>query len=473
MSLPKTALSTQHSALSTAFSFAALAAVVGALLLDIVAAVRLNEPDFLPTQPWLSSGRDWNAYGHGILFGWLANAFFAFLYFAVPRPAGRTTSRALGWLLFLLWNVGVVIPGWLVLQTGVPAGWANLPLGIDAALAVALLLAFLQFAAPLFRGPPQQLTISGLYVIAALGLTLSIVVIDRLVPAVRGGHESLGRNDACKVFVPLMAMAVAYFVVPAMTRRPIFDRALPILALLLMFLAYPLSRSPEPSVSVIASVCIAASAVLNAANLLVSLRGAVGTVVRDAPLRFVWFSLVASLIAGTVMLVEALTPLGRLVQFSDWVTARSALWLIGIASFAALGGLLHARQRLPGRGYNPRLAALAFWLLAVAVSVKVVDLAAAGVVQGKLWQSDAAWLEAVRASRPYWWTKAAADGVVLLGFVVAALGMATGRRAEVGSVLADFSGADFVGDRPATAARPVSGRLAAVGVLVGAVAIVL
>ena len=62
-------------------------------------------------------GRICYAHTQGVFFGWLGNAFLAFLYFIVPRLAGRpVTSIWLGWVLFAAWNGLVVLPGWAWLK---------------------------------------------------------------------------------------------------------------------------------------------------------------------------------------------------------------------------------------------------------------------------------------------------------------------------------------------------------------------
>jgi cbb3-type cytochrome oxidase subunit 1 len=121
--LPRT-----ETTLVRAHGLAALAAVLYVVLLGVVIALKFHWPDFLGGEAAWTWGR--LRYGHtqGIVFGWLGNAFLAFLYHAVPRLAGRSvTSRGLGWLLFALWNFAVVVPGHILVQLGhsQPLEWAE------------------------------------------------------------------------------------------------------------------------------------------------------------------------------------------------------------------------------------------------------------------------------------------------------------------------------------------------------------
>ncbi len=135
--------------------YAALASVLYVALLGLVMAIRLHAPDWLGGVAWLSWGRLRYAHTQGVFFGWLGNAFLAFLYYAVPRLAGRpVTSVRLGWVLFVVWNFLVVLPGWALVQAGFsqPLEWAEFPLPVDAAATLGLLLACVQFVVPLLAG---------------------------------------------------------------------------------------------------------------------------------------------------------------------------------------------------------------------------------------------------------------------------------------------------------------------------------
>ena len=57
-----------------------------------------------------------------------------------------------------------------------------------------------------------------------------------------------------------------------------------------------------------------------------------------------------------------------------------------------------------------------------------VDLTAAGVVQGRMWQSAAPWIDSVVATRPYWIVRTVSGLVLAAGFVSLLLGLTTGPR---------------------------------------------
>jgi cytochrome c oxidase cbb3-type subunit I/II len=444
---------TQHSNTETALvrvhGFAALAMVLYSTLLGIVMATKFHHPDFLTTEPWLTWGRIRYAHTQGIFFGWLGNAFLAFMYYAVPRLADRpVTSRGLGWLLFAVWNFGLVIPGWVLVQIGIsqPLEWGEFPLAVDAVAVFAFLLTCIQFVLPFLRGKLGQLYVSGWYIIGGLVFTLFAYPVGQILPELTPGatgatYSGLWIHDAVGLYITPLAVAIIYVVIPAATGRPIYSHLLSMVAFWLLFLVYPLNGTHHYVFSsipmdaqkgaIVASVYLGVDVILNVTNQLLSLRGSAGIVGRDTPLRFVWFSVVSYLIVSLQGSFQALMPVNRFVHFSDWVIGHSHLAMIGFASFAAIGGMLHVWQRLPGLRYNARAANWSFWLLAVGVMLMAADLTAAGLVQGQMWQSDTAWMASVRASQPYWLSRTCVGIVVFLGFIALTLSMTTGPRGEV------------------------------------------
>jgi hypothetical protein len=58
----------------------------------------------------------------------------------------------------------------------------------------------------------------------------------------------------------------------------------------------------------------------------------------------------------------------------------------------------------------------------------VTDLSIAGLVEARLWQSAAPWLDSVRAARPYWIVRTGSAIPIAAGFLALLAGFTTGRR---------------------------------------------
>jgi len=428
-----------------AHGLAAIVTLLISVVFGTLAAIELIAPDIASNAPALNWGRIRYDHTQGILFGWLVNAFFAFLYHAVPLLTGRpVTSARLGEWIFGLWNFAVVLPGWVLVLAGFsqPLEWAEFPLVIDAFVVLVFILVAIQFLPAFFSRGLEDLYVSSWYIIGSLVFTLLAYpmgnIVPELVPGARGAAFSgLWIHDAVGLFVTPMAVAILYFVIPAATRRPIYSHFVSMLAFWLLFFLYPLNGTHHYIFSVIpmdaqigaivASTLLGLVVLVNVTNMLLSLRGA-GWFPRDIGLRFVSTSAVLYLIVSIQGSVQAQMSVNQAVHFSDWVIGHSHLAMLGFATFAAAGGLIHAWQRIPWARYDAMILGWAYWLLIAGITVMFVDLTIAGLVEAHLWQSAAPWMDSVRAAKPFWLIRAVNFVPVLLGFVALLCGLVVGPR---------------------------------------------
>ncbi|GAC1526872.1 MAG: hypothetical protein NVS2B16_35030 [Chloroflexota bacterium] len=161
------------------------------------------------------------------------------------------------------------------------------------------------------------------------------------------------------------------------------------------------------------------------------------TVLKDIPLRFVWTSVVLYLVVSLQGSVQAVMSFNRFIHFSDWVIGHSHLAMIGFASFAAMGGLSHLWQCLPGVRQSRRMLAWSYWLIVLGLAFMVIDLTGAGLVQASLWQQHLPWMESVRDSAPYWVARSVSGIVLIAGFVVFGLSFFTGERHAQGEIVVE------------------------------------
>ncbi len=101
-------------------------------------------------------------------------------------------------------------------------------------------------------------------------------------------------------------------------------------------------------------------------------------------------------------------------------------------------------REFPGRAITPLLLEWSYWLLTVGVVIMVSDLTIAGLVEARIWQSSAPWMESVRAARPYWIIRTLSFVPIAAGFVLL-LSRARHRRSRRGP--ARSSGRNRVGTR--------------------------
>jgi cbb3-type cytochrome c oxidase subunit I len=428
-----------------AHGLASLVTLLVSATFGIIVSLQLLLPELGQDVAWLGWGRLRYAHTQGIFFGWLGNAFLAFLYHGVPLLTGQpVTSRRLGLWLFGLWNFAVMLPGWILVLSGVsqPLEWAEFPLVVDAFVVVGLVMAAVQFLPAFFTRGLESLYVSSWYILGGLVFTLLAYPMGNIVPELVAGasgaaFSGLWIHDAIGLFVTPLALAVIYFVIPASTGRPIYSHFLSMLGFWLLFFLYPLNGTHHYVFSVIpmaaqvgaiaASTLLGVNVLIVIINLFLSLRGA-GYIARDPGLRFVAAGTLFYFIVGVQGAAQAQMAVNQRVHFSDWVIGHSHMAMIGFASFAAAGGLVHAWQRIPWARYNARAIEWSFWLLVIGLVLMVSDLTIAGLVQGQLWTSGAPWIESVKATRPYWIVRTLSAIPLAAGFVALLTGLTTGPR---------------------------------------------
>lgn len=434
-----------------AHTYAAFAGLLISALFGLMVSIKFSAPSFLGGHGWDTWGRLRYDHTQGILFAWLGNAFIAFLYYAVPLLTGRTiTSKKLGWFIFYVFNFVAVLGGWSLVLAGSsqPLEWAEFPLGIAAVVEIAFLLVIVQFGIPFFKTKGSELYVAGWYLLGGITFTALAYPVGNLLPhllpgAIGAAFSGLWIHDAVGLFATPFGVAIPYFVIPAVTRKPIYSHFYSMVGFWLLFLVYPLngihhyvySSLPMSAqhASEVASIYQGIDVIIVVANLLLSIGIAADeSIVRDIPMRFVWTSVVLYLVVSIQGSVQAVMAFNSFIHFSDWVIGHSHLAMIGFASFAAMGGLAHIRQSQPGARLNRRALAWSYWLLVIGLALMVMDLTSAGLVQASIWRQHVPWIDSVRASAPYWAFRSIDGGLLIVGFVVFALSFFVGepRNAE-------------------------------------------
>ncbi len=439
-----------ENALIRAHGIAAMAMVVVSALFGVLVATKFVLPDFLGGAAWATWGRLRYNHTQGILFGFLGNAFFAFLYHAVPRLAERPVlSRRLGWWLFGIWNFCVVLPGWVLVCAGFgqPLEWAEFPLIVAGFVVLGFVLAIVQFVTPFLKKSLSGLYVSAWYIIGGLIFTTLAYPVGNLAPqllpgAIGAAFSGLWIHDAVGLYVTPLALAIAYFVIPVAAGRPIYSHFLSMIGFWLLFFVYPLNGTHHyvfssipmdaQKAAIAASAYLGMDVILVVTNLLLSLRGSAGKVRQDTPLLFVWTGVVIYLVVSLQGSLQALMPVNRFVHFTDWVIGHSHLAMLGFAGLIAAGGVAHVWQHTPGLHYSERAIRWSYWSLMFGLVLMVADLTLAGLVEAHYWQTHLPWTASIVAVRKYWWVRLISAVPIVLGFVCFCFGILTGPLNEEG-----------------------------------------
>jgi cbb3-type cytochrome oxidase subunit 1 len=96
--------------------------------------------------------------------------------------------------------------------------------------------------------------------------------------------------------------------------------------------------------------------------------------------------------------------------------------MFGVFGFWIFGHMSYLWPKMYKRPMPWALSSWAFWLCSIGTIFMWVDLVAAGLVQGFLWQNpQVPWIESVLASRPFWAARTLSGVAISIGIILFAL----------------------------------------------------
>ncbi len=338
-----------------------------------------------------------------LIFGWLSNAAFAAVCFITPRLTGtRLASDATATLSLLAWNAAVAAGVALLYVKGASgtAALAEFPLPVKGLALLGLLGVNATFWRTVLIARSDRY-ISHFYFGIALLALLGLVALSA-VPSV----ISLGATND-QLLYAFYARAVAtywmlgttlatlYYLVPRVTRNPLYSAGLAILGFV-GWLAFAglsaIGALVDPSVPYAltslgnaGTLLLLAPTLLAVANLVGTIRGRWSLMLSTGTLPFAVISL--AFISATALLESV----GTLRSVQTWTAGTD--WRLGVLVFSALGAGTfaffaladHALPRVLHRAWGETLLSdVIMWAAFLGVSLTGFTMLAGGLVAGSL-----------------------------------------------------------------------------------------
>jgi cytochrome c oxidase cbb3-type subunit 1 len=412
-----------------------------ALIIIVVLTGLLYSLQFIDLYPlkgiaFLSPGRVRMVHTQGIAYGWLANIFFAIVYWMIPKLTGKNLlSNKLAWYCFYIYNTLVLGAVVMILAGyGQALEWGETPTLLDPFIAIAVVLVVVNVVTSIWRGRHEPYYVTVWYVLAALIWTPLVYVMGNFLPeyvfAGSGGATitSMYIHDLVGLFVTPIGTGMVYYLLPVLMKKPIFSHSLSLIGFWGLAFFYPMNSahhylySPIPMwaqyASIIASVGVHVVVYTVVFNILATMAGDWKKVTESVPLQFIAAGAISYLVTCIQCAVQVTLSVQQVIHFSDWVVGHAHLVLFGTFSFWAFAWMYYMIPKLTHRSmYSASLMTWHFWLSLVGIIVMDIDLLAAGVVQGFMWKNLTPFIDTVIASKPFWWVRTLSGVAIFAGQV--------------------------------------------------------
>lgn len=422
-------------------------------LYGLVSAIHLMAPEFFNNIPWLVFGRTRPVHVNTVIFGFVAPTLIgAALYYVPALLRTRLWSERLGWVSFVLWMV-TVLSGPLTFSQGLSQGreYAEYIWIFDIILILAVAALIVNLVMTIAQRKENTLYVSVWYVVGAMLWTAAVYPIGNVIwhpdtGALSGLLDSVflwfyGHNLVGLLLTPL-AIGAAYFVIPRVTRTPLYSHTLSLIgfwtlvALYSHIGGYHILQAPIPNllktISVVDSIAMIVPVATVLANLWLTARGRDGSLWADPAGRFVMAGTIWYAITCIQGPVQSLPSVQKITHFSNWVIGHSHIAVLGFSGFIALGALWHVLPLASGRRlYSGKLVNLQFGLVLFGLIGFFAVLTTAGLIQGEGWRNGELVYRVLPEIAPYMVLRAALGTFIISSAVVGLLNVVmTLRRGE-------------------------------------------
>jgi cbb3-type cytochrome c oxidase subunit I len=395
-----------HGTVKAFFLSSAAWFVVGTSL-GFIDATHMAAPELLGNIAWIVFGRVRPMHTSVVIFGFVGSGLFGAAHYMVPALL-RTPlySERLGKLSLWIWNLSI-LAGIVTLSQGLTQSreYAEWIWPVDVGVLLAMALMFVNLLRSAARRQEKTLYVSVWYVFGTLVFASLIYFFGNAMWNPRTG-AIIGMPDAILawfyghgvvgLFLTPLAVAVAYYVVPIVSRSPLYSHTLSLVGFWTILTIYThigthhLLQTPAPTwlkvLAITGSICMLVPVFTVLLNLWLTMRGRLGYVHTDIGGKFVFAGLVWYFLTCVQGPLQSLPVIQRVTHLNNWVIAHAHLGVLGFSGTIALGGLYFMLPRVTGRPlYSTRLADIQYWLVLIAMAGFFVVLTAAGLVQGNSW----------------------------------------------------------------------------------------
>jgi len=406
------------------------------MLVGVWIAMQLAWPELNFDIPWLSYGRLRPLHTNAVIFAFGGCALFATSYYVAQRTS-HVPLFAPGLAAFTFWGWQLVIVlAALTLPLGITSGkeYAELEWPIDLLIAVVWVSYAIVFFGTIFKRKTPHIyvanwffgafiiTVAVLHIVNSAALPVSLT---KSYSAYAGVQDAMIQwwygHNAVGFFLTAGFLGIMYYFIPKQAERPVYSYRLSVVhfwALIFTYmwagphhLHYTALPDWAQSLGMVFSLILLAPSWGGMINGIMTLSGAWHKLRQDPILKFLVVSLSfygMSTFEGPMMSIKTVNALSH---YTDWTIGHVHSGALGWVGFISMGAIYYLLPRLYGRTqmYSTRLIEVHFWVATIGIVLYIAALWISGVTQGLMWRATNpdgtltyAFVEAVKASYPYW-----------------------------------------------------------------------
>jgi cytochrome c oxidase cbb3-type subunit I len=406
------------------------------MLVGVWIALQLAWPELNFDLAWLSYGRLRPLHTNAVIFAFGGCALFATSYYVVQRTCHVALfSPGLAAFTFWGWQLVIVLAA-VTLPLGITSGkeYAELEWPIDLLIAAVWVSYAVVFFGTIFKRKTPHIyvanwffgafiiTVAVLHIVNSAALPVSLT---KSYSAYAGVQDAMIQwwygHNAVGFFLTAGFLGIMYYFIPKQAERPVYSYRLSVVhfwALIFTYmwagphhLHYTALPDWAQSLGMVFSLILLAPSWGGMINGIMTLSGAWHKLREDPILKFLVVSLSfygMSTFEGPMMSIKTVNALSH---YTDWTIGHVHSGALGWVGFISMGAIYYLLPRLYGRTqmYSTRLIEVHFWVATVGIVLYIAALWVSGVTQGLMWRATNpdgtltyAFVEAVKASYPYW-----------------------------------------------------------------------
>jgi cytochrome c oxidase cbb3-type subunit 1 len=420
--------------------------LLAAVVLLLIASIKLHGPGFLANIPFLTLGRIRPAAMNALLYGFASPAAIGLMLWLFCRLGrNRLVFQPVALIASWFWNIGVLV-GFVSILRGGSTGfeWLEFPRVSVPFLFFSYLLIGICAVVTFHRRNERTLYVSQWYLLAALfwfPWIYSAATMLLLFQPVRGVVQAVVNawftNNLLWLWLSPVALAMIYYFIPKLLKRQLFNYWLALLGFwLLAFLTNwtgltQLAGGPLPrwmySVSAGASLMLIMPLTCIGLNWChtYGVRALAGPFQRheqpaeDLTLRYILFAGLCFFVAAGEGIIIGFPEVSRWTQFTYMIPARIYLALFGFVGMTFFAAIYYLAPRITLIEWpSAKWVRLHLKLTAGGIVIIYLALTVGGLIQGFKWNNPASSpVSVVRSTLPL-------VGLSTLGFLALLVGQA-------------------------------------------------